>query len=180
MRTPLCLALALLALPAAAGCGTTQAPLPFDRDPFYASPPGEPRSGAAALAALDARGEDGRKWLAGCHVVFRGRVLAVGRSPGFSSGVVVVTQPVLYEVLETLRGGPLEARVVVRHLLAGGAMEDPSTLRLHPAIFREGAELVVAASWSRPPGSDEPPRLEDHYEPVGPLPATEAVLARVR
>jgi hypothetical protein len=187
MRLPRAFAVPLLVL-AASACA---APLPdgsFDADPAYASPAAPARTEADALAAPGAERLEER-WRA-ADAVFVGRVEAVGRTPGFSSGTVVATQAVKYRVLDVLRGRLPSSTVVVHHLLAGGATEDPATPRLHPAIFREGAELVVSARLAPSPagaagatgaaGAASDLRFADMDETPGPPPATPAVRERVR
>jgi hypothetical protein len=178
MRLPPALALSLLSL-AATACA---APLPDDAivaDRSYASPAATARTEADALAAPGAERLP-EIWRT-ADAVFTGRIEAVGPSPGVSSGTVVATQAVRYRVLAVLRGRLPSPAVVVHHVLAGGATEDPATPRLHPGIFREGAELLVAARFAPVPGgAPDDLRLADGNESPGPPPATPAVLERAR
>ncbi|MHC4958683.1 MAG: hypothetical protein ACYTGN_09925 [Planctomycetota bacterium] len=131
----------------------------FSADAYYASPPVARRAAADELAWVEARETALATRLAGADLVFVGRVVHVGRSPGVYSGVIVAWQKVLYEVEEVWKGRPPADRLVIRHVLAEAPTIDPTAPRLNPAIWREGARLVVAASWAAGEG-------EEHIYPV--------------
>jgi hypothetical protein len=73
-------------------------------------------------------------------------VVAVGRSPGFWSGIVAVFQRVHYRVVEQLRGDPLAADVVVQHPIIGPPTTERDEPRLSSAIWCEGARLIVVCA----------------------------------
>jgi len=121
----------------------------FRADAYYANPTVALRTEADELEWVAAREQALAQKLAGAELVFVGRVVHVGRSPGVYSGTVMVWQEVLYQVEEVWKGrAPADRRLVVRHLLAEAPTIDPTAPRLNPAIWREGARLVVAASFA--------------------------------
>ena len=128
----------------------------FRADAYYASPPVPRRTAADELQWVAARETALATKLAGAELVFVGRVIHVGRSPGVYSGVVVAWQEVFYQVEEVWKGrAPGDRLVVVRHLLAEAPTIDPTAPRLNPAIWREGARLVVAASFAGGKGEEQ-------------------------
>lgn len=78
-------------------------------------------------------------------VVFRGKVVSVGKSPGIWSGTIAAMQEVTYQVLETYKGKVEGDTVTVSFYLVAGARLCDAQPRLHPGFFAEGAEHVVFA-----------------------------------
>lgn len=76
-------------------------------------------------------------------VVFRGKVVSVGKSPGFWSGTIAATQEVTYQVLETYKGKVEGDTVTVSFYLVHGARLSDAQPRLNPGFFAEGTEHVV-------------------------------------
>ncbi len=162
----------LFTLVAAAACRSRE-PIygpPFPIDAAYAAPDVAPIGADDELRAVEADGNLATSF-AGADLVFVGRVVHVAPSPGVDSGVAVVRQAVLYEVDETWKGRAPDTRVVVRHIYVGTA-RDPAEPRLNPAIWREGARLVVSANFAPAPGAELHPGghgllwLEDTHTPV--------------
>lgn len=92
--------------------------------------------------------------IAECDVVFRGRIIAVGRSPGFFSGIVKAYQPVTYDIVELLKGQYAYSSVTVFHLLVGGApTEEPGEPVLRRSMFRRNRRLVIGAKLVSAPTS---------------------------
>ena len=113
--------------------------------------------------------------LADATLVFTAEVIEVGKSYGVGSGVVMVSQPVAYRVTKVLKGPAVPDRIVVHHVIAGGATQDPFVAnRLNPAIWREGARLLVWATRA------DDGLLVAPWETPGPLKAEGHAATRVR
>lgn len=106
-------------------------------------------------------------------LVFRGKVVGVGKSPGFWSGTIAATQDVKYQVVETFKGQAPSERATVAFLLVHGARLSDAEPRLLPSFFAEGAEHVVFA---REAGG----KLAAWSESWGALPPVPGVLDAVR
>lgn len=163
-----------LAIAAPALCLPMGAPIQgraeFPADPQYAVAGIQPADAVAETARLKTHLERGaRREL--LDLVFVGKIRAVGKSPGISSGVLHSTQPVLYEVQQVLTSGPafLKAAspetpplVVVHHTVLGpppGSAD--KTPRIDPALFHVGARLVLGARLGPAAGMHGQPALMD-------------------
>lgn len=77
-------------------------------------------------------------------MVIIGKVIEVGKSPGFWSGIVPAVQTVTYSVVGVLRGECKEDKITVEHILVcGSATSDPEKPELSPKVFRKDAYLIV-------------------------------------
>lgn len=162
--------IAVLSLVGFVGIVACGGPGQIRRDPYYASPGVPPRSASAEARLLDEVDAEGQ--LAEADLVFVGVIDEVGRSPGVGSGIAVVTQRVAYRVERAAKGAAPADRVVVEHVLAGGATADPSsTHRLNPAVFREGRRVLVWARVEPVPGEAGATRLVCPWETPGPVDA---------
>jgi hypothetical protein len=148
-----------------AGCASAATFATFGVDGFYQAPDVPVRSGDQDSAWLDAQIGNVARSVAKAPVVFVGRVVAVGPSPGVYSGVVVTRQSVIYDIEEVWKGRAPAPRVVVSHVLAEEPTLDPAEPRLNPAVWRVGARLVIASDFVTEKGA-EFPRGEAAFHPV--------------
>ena len=102
MRTHVLLPLLLLI--ASCGSATPHGTPDFPADVAYAAPDVPLRNADNELRWFETHEDRIAKRLAATDVVFVGRVLHVGPSPGVYSGVLVVHQRVLYRVEEVWKG----------------------------------------------------------------------------
>ncbi|HDZ20769.1 hypothetical protein LCGC14_0525320 [marine sediment metagenome] len=82
-------------------------------------------------------------------LVFRGRVLEVGESPGYWSGILAARQEVIYKIIDIYKGQlPLDTdQVRVAHILVGsGPTEDRNVPQLDPGVIGPGREAVIFAA----------------------------------
>ena len=82
-------------------------------------------------------------------LVFRGRVLEVGESPGFWSGLFAARQEVVYKTIDIYKGRlpPDTDQARVAHVLVGGGpTEDRNVPRLDPRVIAPGREVVIFAA----------------------------------
>ena len=77
--------------------------------------------------------------------VLRARVVEVGVSPGYWSGLIVAVQKVKYEIIDVYKGQDLidGKQVWVSHVLVGGGPVEDDTPRLCPRLFVPGIEVVL-------------------------------------
>jgi hypothetical protein len=77
-------------------------------------------------------------------VIFTGKLVEVGRPPGFLSGCCMAIQTLTYEVTKVDKGNA-GARESVRYLILGGVpyLDDKSGLQVSPRLTKLGASYVV-------------------------------------
>lgn len=157
------------------GCGGSRGVIygvPFPADARYASPRVAHSAAGDDPSARDPSNARITEALATSDLVFVGRVVHVGVSPGVWCGIAVTTQGVLYRVEKVLRGRAPADEVVVHHLLVGPPATEATEPRLSEAIWHEGAQMVVAASFGPAPGADLIPggygllRLTETMSPI--------------
>ena len=81
------------------------------------------------------------------EIVFVGTVAALGREPGYWSGFVSAFQRVDYTGVNVLKGTFAGDTISVDHILVSGSKtaDRGDTPRLSPALFRNGAKVIVSA-----------------------------------
>jgi len=95
--------------------------------------------------AGDVKGLDILKAVKSHDVVVRAKVVEVGPSDGFWSGIFVSRQDVKYDVLEVYKGPKDLAgkQITVSHALVGGGPTEDTTPRLKPWLFKPSTEVVL-------------------------------------
>ncbi|MBI3843954.1 MAG: alpha-L-fucosidase [Planctomycetes bacterium] len=180
------LGLSLLFLAASACASEHGYTVEFVGDPQYRAPSGPERDEAEVARALATVSEwdpaNLSEQLADSDVVFVGKVLEVGPSPGFgvSGWAGPAWQPVLYEVEDTWKGRLPQKFVVVSYpLWDESPLVRMDPIRLNPQVWRRGAERIVWAKLDSEPycGNYGHLGFVAPWDLPGPLPLTDAMRA---
>jgi hypothetical protein len=86
------------------------------------------------------------------HAVFVGRLVAVGKAPGFWAGDAVGFQTLTYEVTDVLRGTEKRTRVALRFMIVASAPYVGSQADVAARLVTIGDSYIVAESGHSPWG----------------------------